>query len=67
MPIKRISEELVSEIVVNYPELTVLNLSNNELVQIQNLSPLSGLTSINVSDNRISVTFHWFLLTVFNS
>jgi Leucine-rich repeat (LRR) protein len=55
MPIKRISEELVSEIVANYPDLTVLNLSNNELEEIQNLSLLSSLTSLNISGNLILV------------
>ena len=62
MPIKRISEELVSEIVINYPELRALNLSNNEIVEIQNLSPLSGLTSINISENRILVNnLHFYV------
>jgi Leucine-rich repeat (LRR) protein len=55
MPINRISEEMINEIVENYPGLTVLNLSNNEIVEIQNLSPLSSLTCLNLSGNQILV------------
>jgi Leucine-rich repeat (LRR) protein len=55
MSINRISEEMISEIVENYPGLTVLNLSNNEIEEIQNISPLSSLTCLNISGNKILV------------
>ena len=63
MPIKTISKELVREISASYPDLKVLNLSSNELVKIENLEPLTCLTRLNVSSNKILVSdpTHMFL------
>ena len=57
MPIQEITVGLVSEICEKYPDLAVLNLSDNEIKKIENLEPLRSLTRLNVSGNRICVSF----------
>jgi hypothetical protein len=54
MPIKTISEELVHEISRCYPDLRLLNLSNNEISLVENLAPLTALERLNVSGNKIT-------------
>lgn len=49
MPIKLISEELVQEISRSYPDLKLLNLSNNEIAVVENLAPLTALERLNLS------------------
>ena len=49
MPIKTISEELVLEISRCYPDLKLLNLSNNEISVVENLAPLTALQRLNLS------------------
>eukprot|EP00961_Rhodomonas_salina_P083721 1124917-Rhodomonas_salina.1 len=54
MPIQKITTGLISEICDKYPELAVLNLSDNEICEIENLEPLRSLTRLNLSGNRIT-------------
>lgn len=54
MTIKVITEELVAEISRSYPTLNALNLSSNEICEIQNLSPLGALVALNLSNNSLS-------------
>ena len=49
MPIKTISEELVLEISRSYPDLKLLNLSNNDIRAVENLAPLTALERLNLS------------------
>ena len=53
MTIKEITEELVAEISTSYPTLNALNLSSNEICEIQNLRPLGALVALNLSNNLI--------------
>ena len=53
MPIKTISVDLVREISTCYPNLALLNLSNNEIREVQNLEKLTALQRLNLSGNRI--------------
>jgi hypothetical protein len=49
MPIKTISQELVLEISRGYPDLKLLNLSNNEISVVENLAPLTALERLNLT------------------
>jgi Leucine-rich repeat (LRR) protein len=49
MPIKTISKELVLEISRGYPDLKLLNLSNNEISVVENLAPLTALERLNLA------------------
>jgi len=49
MPIKTISEELVMEISRCYPDLKLLNLSNNEIRVVENLGLLTALERLNLA------------------
>ena len=53
MPIRTLSKELIAEIQGSIRHLTTLNLSNNEISQIQNLEPLASLTKLDLGRNRI--------------
>lgn len=53
MPIRKISAALVQEICSSIENLSVLNLSRNEIVCIENLERLSSLTKLDLSYNAI--------------
>eukprot|EP00741_Cyanophora_paradoxa_P007303 tig00001098_g7064.t1 len=57
MPIARITQELIEEILQrtkrDYADLHALNLSNNEIEVIENLGRLTRLARLNLSNNRI--------------
>eukprot|EP00798_Chlamydomonas_sp_ICE-L_P024109 gene24109-9684_t len=48
-----ITTALVSNVCARYPLLKTLNLSNNTITRIQNLEPLTSLTKLDLSLNRI--------------
>ena len=53
MTITAITQELVAEIHLSYPTLNALNLSDNEICEIENLGPLQHLATVDLSGNVI--------------
>lgn len=53
MPLTRLGEDLIDEILAEYPELKSLNLSENEIKIFEQLDRIVSLERVNLSHNRL--------------